>query len=160
MKCNTAKKNLIALIDDELDAGLRNEVKSHLRTCRKCAQDYQLLMNLYLPAAEIEPVQMDDDFIWQNLSREIQLSQAKPSRLSSSHFLPKLATAALLLVILLSAVAFGIFLGNFPTTAASNGVIAEAANQLAQEAHLDAFYAMPRGSIIEAYYSLENNNIK
>ncbi len=105
MDCERCTEDISAYMDGELDAGLAQQLESHLAGCRACAQEFQglkasaVFVESHAPELELRPQ------VWHNVRARISTAPA-PARLEGlldlilgRRWLAAIATVALLVTI-------------------------------------------------------------
>ncbi len=82
MDCQACIDSLTAFVDDELSAGEREQLETHLTQCRPCRQEHESFLDSYQLVDQLTSLEMDPS-LWTQIRSEITLSAAPPSWLSS-----------------------------------------------------------------------------
>jgi predicted anti-sigma-YlaC factor YlaD len=102
MQCTQARKKLLELLDEKLDAEMRAAVEEHLGACPKCAEEYQSLQEGHNALCEVIPFLAPPECYLtserlQTLERNIQRNR---KILTLPRFVGAAAAAAILVAVL------------------------------------------------------------
>jgi len=162
MKCAKVKKRLIAFIENDLNQQEHREIHLHLEHCEQCRQDFAFLKKLYTPNSQVKRVK-PGYFLWEKIYLQIENARLKtPWEIRLKALIPRLAFAAAIFLLLISGIAFGVYLGSYSdaSTLTNQSITAEIAptEELTKETYLDAFDTIPPESIAGVYFSLQTTD--
>lgn len=147
MRCRKARKNISLAMDSRLVPPARQALREHLQVCSVC-RGWQQEQSWLLDMVKTPQVLQPSPVFFAGLQDKINRSQARPRlfAFSSYSFRPALLRAAMLLVLMLSAVLGFVLGGRLEAPAAKT-----AAAAFSQAMNLDAFADLPADSFGAVY---------
>lgn len=133
MKCKAVHKQLIFFIDNELEAGLQQQVENHLQSCKSCRRAYEKMKESYALWDKANGIKADN-FYYTRLKAKMQ-NQAPTARPSHPRVLSPLLIAASIVV--------GVFIGFLIGISASqsSATVAQQQQRMEQvQMYADNFY--------------------
>jgi len=160
MKCNTVKKKLILLLDNELSDRQMIKIQHHVDRCPDCSQQFEKLSQLWEFTGDCEPIE-PSPYLWPKLSAKI--TEYEKDRSFWSGFIAiidRYAVPVTATLIFLIGIVTGIYLGNFPADQnadwSTQPTVLSRNEQLVKYSYWDVFDDLPSESIGGIYIALES----
>ena len=151
MKCKKVRKKLLIFLDGELPEKQKIEIRNHLNGCTDCLNQIDVLSKLL--DISIKPKRIESSpYLWNKLSLRIAEYESSQN-LFSAFFetMARYAVPAAVIVIFLSGIFIGIFLGSFPNSqkskASSLNSDVTTKEKFVRSSYLDSFDDLPPESI-------------
>jgi len=154
MKCRNIQKKLSAYQDNELETHEREEIRSHLLSCRDCSEEFSELERIWQTLEGLEGIHPDPWF-YRKVVGEIKKPYQQASLPTLQHGLRLFRTPVAVSLILIIGLLAGSYLGSilarydlFPSqsypVSASRGVLSS----------MRVFDPAPPGTLAEGYYRM------
>ncbi len=111
MKCRNVQKKLSAYQDNELEAREREQIRSHLLSCRACREHYQELERVWQTLGELREIQPDLWF-YPQVARKIEEPHDRNFLPNLRWVFQRIRTPAIVSILLAIGVLTGAYLGN------------------------------------------------
>ncbi len=111
MKCRNVQKKLSAYQDNELEAREREQIRSHLLSCRACRGHYQELERVWQTLGELRETQPGPWF-YPQVVRKIEEPRDRGLLPNLRWFFQRVRTPAIVSILLAIGVLAGTYLGN------------------------------------------------
>jgi len=154
MKCRNIQKKLSAYQDNELETHEREEIRSHLLSCRDCSEEFAELERIWQTLEGLEGIHPDPWF-YRQIVRKIKEPRKQTSLTTLQHVLRLFRTPVAVSLILIIGLLVGTYLGTilarydlFPfqsyPVSDSRGVLTS----------MRVFDPAPPGTLAEGYYRM------
>ncbi len=111
MKCRNVQKKLSAYQDNELEDHEREQIRSHLLSCRACREHYQELERVWQTLGELREIQ-PDPWCYPQVARKIGGPRDRGLLPNLRWFFKRARTPAIVSILLAIGVLAGAYLGN------------------------------------------------
>lgn len=155
--CRFFEENIIDFVDREVSESLEKSIENHLDNCPRCARlakSFERGWDDLVKRERLEP----PDSLWPGLYAKISLHDKaqRPSRRISVSIWNFLRPAVITLLFL-SAIFFGVYLGNIPASSFERALSEEAHPEIFEQNYvadyLKDFQDFPEGSMADMYLS-------
>ena len=111
MKCHNVQKKLSAYQDRELEPKVREQVRTHLLSCRACREKFAELERVWQTLEELQEIRPDPWF-YRQLVRKVKEPRERGSLPGLQWVFPILRTPTIASILLAIAILTGTYLGN------------------------------------------------
>ncbi len=154
MKCRGVQRKLSAYQDGELELREREQVRSHLLSCRACREKYAELERVWQTLGGLEEIHPDQWF-YRQIVRKIKEPREQASLPTLQHVFRLLSTPVALSVILIIGLLAGAYLGSILARrdlfSFQNNPVSGSPGVLTS---MRVFDPAPPGTLSEGYYRM------
>ena len=154
MKCSKIQKKLSAYQDNELETHEREEIRSHLLSCRDCREEFAELERVWQTLGGLEEIHPDPWF-YRQIVRKIKEPREQASLPTMQHVFWLFRTPAAVSIILIIGLLAGSYLGSILTRydlfPFQNYPVSDSRGVLTS---MRVFDPAPPGTLAEGYYRM------